>query len=1263
MTERAWEFWVDRGGTFTDVVGRAPDGGLRVLKLLSEGAAYDDAATEGIRRLLGLAADEPMPEGAVRAVKMGTTVATNALLERAGARTLLLITEGFGDLPRIGNQTRPRLFDLHVVLPEPLAERTVEIPGRLDADGREIAPLDEDAVRDALQAALSDGIEAAAIAFLHAYLEPAHEIRAAAIARDMGFAQVTASHEASRLIRLTARADTAVADAYLSPVLGRHVERARRALGAVPLRFMRSSGGLTDAALFRGRDAVLSGPAGGVVGMAATGAEAGAVRLIGFDMGGTSTDVSHHAGALERVFDTELAGVRLRAPMLDVHTIAAGGGSVLSFEDGRILVGPRSAGADPGPACYRLGGPLTVTDANVALGRIPPGEVPAIFGPDGDAPLDPGPSVAGFEELARRMGEATGREVGPEEAAEGFLAVAVDDMARAIRRISSERGRDPRLYALASFGGAGGQHACRVADALGIPRVIAHPMAGVLSALGMGMAEARALRERQCDLPLERAAEAEAVLDAMAAEAEAELAAQDEPLRETLRRARLRYEGSEQALEVAFETPETMAEAFEAAHRARFGYAPEGRAVRFDMLIAEAAGGDPAAPTPALPDRPEASPIGEASVWHEGAREPWPLWRRETLAAGQRLAGPAIVAEETATTVIEPGWGAVVDPRGVLILERDDAAASGHRGKAESAAATGSGHGTPDSERAGPSPPVRAERDAGRTDEDGASSPRDSAPEAEDGAYGPGAGGNASPGTSGAASADEPPDPVRLEILGNLFMSVAERMGATLALTARSVNIKERLDFSCAVFDARGDLVANAPHVPVHLGSMSDAVRAAIRAVPDAAPGDAVMMNSPYAGGTHLPDITLAGPVALGAETFWVAARGHHADVGGRTPGSAPPDATRLEEEGVVIEPVRVVHEGRLDEALVRSILASGPYPCRDPEVNLADIGAQIAALRTGADAMAEAADAHGAAVLAAYAGHVQDLSERLVRGVVAEMEEGRAEVRLDHGATIRVAIRREPDGRATVDLTGTSAQHEGVFNAPLPVARAVVTYVFRCLIGRDLPLNEGCLRAIRIVAPEGTLVNPRPPAAVVAGNTEISQALADALLTAAGRMAQSQGTMNNVVWGDERFQNYETIAGGTGAGPGFDGAGPVQAHMTNTRMTDPEVLERRFPVRLDAIAVRRGSGGSGRWRGGDGMVRRLTFLEPVTVTTLGSRRIVAPQGAAGGSPGASGEDRVIRAGGRVEPQPGRTEVTLEPGDAFETRTPGGGGWGEPEGA
>ena len=1189
----AWEFWIDRGGTFTDVVARRPDGGLMTAKLLSENPErYPDAAVQGIRDCLGLAPEEAIPDGLIGAVKMGTTVATNALLERKGERVLLLITQGFADLLRIGTQARPDLFALHIQRPDLLHEAVAEVPGRLDADGAEITPLDEAATRAALKAAHASGLRAVAVALMHGYLNPAHEVRVGQIAAEEGFTQISLSHQVSRLAKLVARGDTTVVDAYLSPILRRYVAQVEGALdmgrATGRLLFMQSSGGLTEAHRFMGKDAILSGPAGGIVGMVQTAQAAGFDRLIGFDMGGTSTDVSHYAGVYERSFETEVAGVRMRAPMMDIHTVAAGGGSVCSFRDGRLQVGPESAGANPGPAAYGRGGPLTITDCNVVLGRLSPDHFPAVFGPDGTAPLDVQAAQARCAAISAEIAAATGQpEMTPQELATGFLRIAIDNMANAIKKISVQRGHDVTGYTLQCFGGAGGQHACGVADALGMTRIFIHPFAGVLSAFGMGLAEIRALHEVQFDAPLSAMEQAQERLAEITAVVRSEVAAQGATAPRIFARAHLRYEGSHQPLDVAFDTAPAMLAAFEAAHQARFGFASPERAVLFEMLAAEAIG-DGASLPPATAPQGQASPLTRLQVWLDDWADV-PLYDRETLPQGAQTAGPAILRETTGTVVVEPGWQARVDAAANLILERTTPVARGH-----------------------------------------------------------------AIGTHA--------DPILLEVFNNLFMSVADQMGATLANTAWSVNIKERLDFSCAIFDAQGDLVANAPHVPVHLGSMSHAVKVVIAATKGTArEGDAWMLNSPYNGGTHLPDVTVITPVfAGGAAAFWLGSRGHHADIGGRTPGSSPPDSRHIDEEGVLIDLFPLVEQGQLREAETRSLLASARYPARSVDQNMADLKAQIAANETGRRELLRVVAAYGADVVAAYMGHVQNNAEECVRAVIDRLEDGAFAYPMDIGTTIRVAVRVDRAARtAVVDFTGTSAQHRGNYNAPAAVARAVVLYVFRTLVGKAIPLNEGCLRPLTIVLPEGSMLNPASPAAVIAGNTEVSQAACNALYGALRVMACSQGTMNNFVWGNARFQNYETIAGGTGAGPGFVGCDAVQSHMTNTRMTDPEILEKRFPVRLEAFGIRDGSGGAGEWAGGNGAVRRMRFLEPATVTTLCGSREVAPFGAAGGAPGAVGENRVIWPDGREERLRGNDERDLPAGAVFEMLTPGGGGWGK----
>ncbi|MEO0829273.1 MAG: hydantoinase B/oxoprolinase family protein, partial [Pseudomonadota bacterium] len=1016
-----WEFWVDRGGTFTDIVALKPDGSLASHKLLSENPEqYRDAAIAGIRHLMGVGSDDVIPDGSIRAVKMGTTVATNALLERKGTPTLLLITSGFRDLLRIGYQDRPQLFDLEIRRPELLYTEVAEVPERVDARGGVVTELDEAVALKALQDAKEAGIQSVAIALLHSYLNPLHEIRLAELAREVGFAQISESHRASPLIKLVGRGDTAVVDAYLSPILRRYVEQVSDAIdvgrACGRLMFMQSNGGLTDAQLFRGKDAILSGPAGGIVGMVRTAEAAGHDRLIGFDMGGTSTDVSHYAGQFERSFETEVAGVRMRAPMMDIHTVAAGGGSICAFRQGRYQVGPESAGADPGPAAYRRGGPLTVTDCNVMLGKLAPEHFPAVFGPEADQPLDAGVVREAFEALAQEIAGETGQpSQSPEEVATGFLRIAVDNMALAIKKISVERGHDVTEYTLQCFGGAGGQHACLVADALGMTRVFVHPFAGVLSAYGMGLADIRALREAQVDGPLEHLEPAQEALDQIVAQAENEVLGQGLAPDQiaTIRRAHLRYDGSHQALEVPWGGVEEMWAAFQKAHRERFGFASPERAVQIEMVSAEAIGQAGDLPDEAAPDAPSPTPQDRLRVYMEGWRDV-PLYDRGDLPAGCRLPGPVIIREPTGTNVVEPGWQAEIDPRGNLVLARVTALAS-------------------------------------------------------------------------ASAAGTDANPVLLEVMGNLFMSVADQMGATLANTSWSVNIKERLDFSCAIFDAAGDLVANAPHVPVHLGSMSDSIKTVMRMNREIKPGDAYALNSPFNGGTHLPDVTVVTPVFVeGAPRFWLGSRGHHADIGGRTPGSAPPDSTTIHEEGVVIDNLRLVAEGAFREEEAEAALRSGRYPCRNVEQNMADLKAQVAANETGRQELLRVVERYGLDVVTAYMGHVQDNAEEQVRRVIDSLKDGRFSYPMDTGQQIEVAVTVDHAAReAVIDFTGTSAQHAGNYNAPFAVCRAVVLYVFRTLVGASIPLNEGCLKPLRIVAPEGTMLNPAFPAAVIAGNTE----------------------------------------------------------------------------------------------------------------------------------------------------------------------------------
>ena len=1181
-----WEFWIDRGGTFTDVLGRTGDGTIRTAKLLSASSAYDDAAVEAMRRLMATQPDAPFPADQVTAIKMGSTVATNALLERKGAKTLFVTTLGFGDSLVIGDQSRPDLFALDIVRPAPLYAGVVEAVERLDAAGGVVTPLDEPTLLAALERAAKDGYQSCAIAFLHADLNPAHEIRAADLARQAGLAFVAMSHEVSPLPRFLPRAETTVADAYLTPVLRVYVDRVERAVNGAPLWFMTSAGGLVRAGAFRGRDAITSGPAGGAVGVAMTARAAGANAVLGFDMGGTSTDVCRYAGTLERKDQARLAGVRVRAPMLDVETVAAGGGSILAFDGLRARVGPASAGADPGPACYGKGGPATATDANVVLGRLDPSRFPAIFGPGADQPLDAAASFAALEALAAQMGCADAR-----TAAEGFIAIAVEQTVQAIRRISTERGFDPRGHALVAFGGAAGQIACWVADALGASQVLSPKYASLLSAWGIGQAQVRSLRQAGVERPLDAAGlkAAETTAAQLAVLARQDLAAQGAEGGETIIRLMLRYDGADAVLAAPLSTVAAARTAFEDGHQRLFGFVEAERTIIIASVEAELS--PPSLSWGGRDETPASGKGGAASKLPHPSRD-----ASHPLHEGEGESPKLIIRADT-QIAIAPGWSATEAADGLIRLVRTTPLATT---KAQTAATT---------------------------------------------------------------------DPVTLELFNRRFMGVAEAMGAALERTAHSVNIKERLDFSCALFDADGGLVANAPHMPVHLGSMGASVRAVRDRHPVLSRGDAFALNNPYAGGTHLPDITVVMPVFLepvsvegDRPAFYVAARGHHADVGGVQPGSMPPFSKTIADEGVLLDALPVMRAGRFLEGDVRRALAAGSYPARAPDRNLADLKAQIAACQAGAAAVAAMIEAHGGEVVARYMTFVQENAEASVRRAIGKLSDGAARVPMDGGGEI--VVRTTVDaaaGEATLDFTGTSNTLPTNFNAPSAIVDAAALYVFRTLIDDDIPLNAGCLAPLTIIAPKGSMLNPDPPAAVVAGNVETSQHVVDGLYAALGVMANSQGSMNNFTFGGLSGEYYETICGGAGATANAPGASAVHSHMTNSRLTDPEILERRFPVRVERFAVREGSGGAGRNRGGDGVVRRLRFLEPMQAALLSTRREHAPQGVQGGAPGLCGVQSLITSDGAVRDLPGCFSVDVNAGDMIEIATPGGGGFGKPE--
>ena len=1191
MTAGAWQFWIDRGGTFTDVVALRPDGQIETAKLLSENPEqYADAAAEGIRRFVA-------DGGSIAAVKMGTTVATNALLERQGTPTALVVTQGFADALAIGYQNRPDIFALDIRKPAPIYDRVIEAPERLSADGNVITPLDDDACEEALRDAWKVGIRAVAICLVHGFRFPGHEARIAAIAHDVGFRQVSVSHDVEPLIKFVSRGETTLADAYLTPVLNSYIEGLQSELARVStpdrLLFMQSSGGLTLAEHFRGKNSVLSGPAAGVVGMVETARRTGLDRLIGFDMGGTSTDVSAWSGEYERSNDSEVAGVRLRAPMMKIHTIAAGGGSVLHYKDARYQVGPDSAGANPGPACYRRGGPLAVTDANVLLGRIPVDQFPNVFGPAANESLDTDVVRHRFATLAEQISNDTGSATSAEAVAEGFLTVAVESMANAIRKITIERGEDVRDFVLCSFGGAAGQHACKVADVLDMKQVWLHPMAGVLSAYGMGLADIRVERQASVDLPFAEATltAVEQQIAALQSEVDTSLGEQHVPVgnRCFVQSLGLRVRGADTIIDVPWGEPAAMTGDFSAAYRRRFGAAPDSDQLIIAIARVEGTGAEQQFEDPEIGGRTGDAARGHTRMWVGDEWRDVPVFERAALAAEATLTGPAIVAEDTGTTVIDDGWTGTVNRQGHLLLER-----TGH--------------------------------------------------------------------SASVSVADEvAPDPVRLEVFNRLFMHIAEQMGTVLQHTALSVNIRERLDFSCALFDAEGRLVSNAPHMPVHLGSMGESVRSVIADKGDEIePGDAIMLNSPYNGGTHLPDITVVTPwfADAGRPLFYLASRAHHADVGGITPGSMPSESTHIDEEGVLIDNFWLVRRGEFQREATEALFAGARYPARNITQNIADLKAQLAANQQGVRQLEKAVDRYGMTTVQNYLRFVRENAATSVRRLLDSLRDGEFEYELDSGEVIRARITVASDRpEATIDFDGTSPQSQTNFNAPEAVTRAAVLYVFRSLIREEIPMNEGCLEPLKIRIPEGSMLSPRYPAAVVAGNVETSQCVTDCLYGALGALAASQGTMNNFTFGNDDVQYYETICGGAGAGPGFDGCDAVHTHMTNSRMTDVEVFEQNFPVVVESFSIRKGSGGDGRWRGGDGVVRRIRFTSAVDAAILSNHRRIAPFGFAGGNDGQTGGNRIVRADGREEQLEGTATVRLGAGDTFVIETPGGGGF------
>ena len=1325
-----WEFWIDVGGTFTDCIGRGPDGQLQTVKLLSsgvtkgtverfegetsivdservnepagfwsgatvrflsssgeaiaesrisdstcgldsvpsplggegarragEGAAQstailtchslppevtagtpyeldtgEEAPVLAIRKVLGQLPGESFPPVIV---KLGTTRGTNALLTRTGARTAFITTRGFADVLLIANQDRPRLFDLDIRKPEPLFETVVEIDERIDAEGHVLTSPDETAIRRDLTALHATGVESIAICLLHAFANGEHERLVESIAREVGFTEISTSSRLSPLIRIVSRGDTTVMDAYLNPILRDYVQRIREQLSPdSTLKMMTSSGGLVDAASFVGKDSILSGPAGGVIGFSQVARQAGFEKSIGFDMGGTSTDVSRFDGEYELEFETQKAGVRIVSPMLAIETVAAGGGSICGFDGVKLFVGPQSAGADPGPACYGRGGPLTVTDVNLFLGRILPQHFPFA--------LDVVSVEAKLKSLCEEIAASPlGKDYTPVELAEGFREIANASMVRAIRRISVAKGYDPADYALVSFGGAGAQHACALARELGMNRVLVHPLAGILSAFGIGHADVRRFAEHSVLRPfsVDVLAELEETIVDLEERTLAEVQAEGIPAERIDPPARsldLRYRGVESTITVAWPGDGDFVSAYETQHERLYGYRHDGRSLEIVAARVDVTGRMPSASLPETrPTKRVLEPAENTNAFFERAETKTAVYNRSQLYPGDSFAGPAIVCEPTSTVVIDPGFTVRVLSRGELSITSV------------------------------PSPPMGGE--GGRRPDEGAKRGTVDAPTAESTSPSPALRAPSPPqGGEGTDSAD----PILLEIFNNLFASIAEQMGVTLQKTSLSTNVKERLDFSCAIFTPTGDLVVNAPHIPVHLGAMSETVKRILADVPEIFAGDVFVTNDPFRGGSHLPDVTVVTPVhddETGALIFLTASRAHHSEIGGIVPGSMPPFSKRLGEEGVLIRCLKLVDQGQSHEAELRTLLSSGEFPSRDVESNLADIAAQVAANNSGVKLLRDLVARYSLAVVHAYMQHIQRAAAEKMRLALRAIDDGNYERTdfLDDGSPIRATIEIRGE-TARVDFTGTGpVLTESNLNANRAIVTAAVLYVFRCLIGDDIPLNSGVLEPVEITLPECLLKppaneNPSDCVAVVGGNVETSQRVVDVLLTALGVAAASQGTMNNLTFGDDSFGYYETICGGAGATPNTAGADAVHTHMTNTRLTDVEVIERRYPVRLHEFSIRRGSGGEGQHRGGDGIVRRIEFLKPLSVSILSERRgEFSPPGLSGGGDGQPGRNSIRRAG-ELSPEelPGKVQLDVQAGDVLTIETPGGGAFG-----